>query len=73
MHAGKENLDANNKRKTSLLIHNTAVKARTAAITIRDAARNSAFHPAKLQQHAVLRLPFYLCDHRDSFPQTAST
>jgi len=67
----KENLDANNKRKTSLLIHNTAVKARTAAITIRDAARNSAFASRKLQQHEALRLPLFPTTTIGSFPQTA--
>ncbi|MDF2193542.1 5-methyltetrahydropteroyltriglutamate--homocysteine S-methyltransferase [Paraflavitalea sp. CAU 1676] len=67
----KENLDANNKRKTSLLIHNTAVKARTAAITIRDAARNSAYASRKLQQQEALRLPLFPTTTIGSFPQTA--
>ncbi|RFM27335.1 5-methyltetrahydropteroyltriglutamate--homocysteine S-methyltransferase [Deminuibacter soli] len=67
----KENIQAKKNRHTSALIHNMAVKQRVAAITDKDAARNSAFSSRKVKQHEALRLPLFPTTTIGSFPQTA--
>ena len=67
----KENIAANAARKTSALIHNTAVKNRVAAITEDDAKRNSPYSIRKNIQALALQLPLYPTTTIGSFPQTA--
>ncbi|QEC42066.1 5-methyltetrahydropteroyltriglutamate--homocysteine S-methyltransferase [Pseudobacter ginsenosidimutans] len=67
----KENITANNNRKTSALIHNSTVKDRVAAITPKDASRNSVFADRKKLQHEALKLPLFPTTTIGSFPQTA--
>ncbi|MBD1393694.1 5-methyltetrahydropteroyltriglutamate--homocysteine S-methyltransferase [Mucilaginibacter glaciei] len=66
-----ENKHAHAARKSSVLIHNQAVKKRVAAITGQDAERNSAFTARKLKQLQLLQLPLYTTTTIGSFPQTA--
>ncbi|NSL85870.1 5-methyltetrahydropteroyltriglutamate--homocysteine S-methyltransferase [Chitinophaga sp. Mgbs1] len=66
----RENIQANSNRAASLLIHNAAVKARTAAITDKDATRNSVFSIRKKRQQDVLQLPLFPTTTIGSFPQT---
>ncbi|WP_127132846.1 5-methyltetrahydropteroyltriglutamate--homocysteine S-methyltransferase [Pseudoflavitalea rhizosphaerae] len=67
----KENITANKNRKTSGLIHNAAVKQRVAAITTKDASRNSDFSIRKKLQREALKLPLFPTTTIGSFPQTA--
>ncbi|MFT3749625.1 MAG: 5-methyltetrahydropteroyltriglutamate--homocysteine S-methyltransferase [Agriterribacter sp.] len=67
----KENIAANQNRKTSALIHNTAVKARVAAITEADGRRLNPFSTRKEKQHNALNLPLFPTTTIGSFPQTA--
>lgn len=67
----KENIAANQNRKTSALIHNTAVKARVAAITEADGRRLNPFSSRKEKQHSALNLPLFATTTIGSFPQTA--
>ncbi|MBX3253010.1 MAG: 5-methyltetrahydropteroyltriglutamate--homocysteine S-methyltransferase [Chitinophagaceae bacterium] len=66
----KENIAANQNRKTSALIHNSVVKARVAAITDADAKRLNPFSVRKLKQHKALHLPLFPTTTIGSFPQT---
>ncbi|HTJ12635.1 MAG TPA: 5-methyltetrahydropteroyltriglutamate--homocysteine S-methyltransferase [Dinghuibacter sp.] len=58
-------------RRTSTLIHNPEVKARTAALTERDARRNNPFPERRNRQRETLRLPQFPTTTIGSFPQTA--
>lgn len=66
----KANITANHNRKTSKLIHNSAVKARVNAITEADAKRFNTFSARKLKQHTALNLPLFPTTTIGSFPQT---
>ena len=61
---------ASNARKTSLLIHSAAVKARTAAIREEDRRRTSSFVERMTLQKSQLRLPKFPTTTIGSFPQT---
>ena len=65
-----KNKEAIADRKTSSLIHDDAVKARVAAITLAMASRKSAFAVRKLKQQEVLNLPLFPTTTIGSFPQT---
>ncbi|WP_281634742.1 5-methyltetrahydropteroyltriglutamate--homocysteine S-methyltransferase [Flavobacterium luteolum] len=67
----KENVQANENRKTSKLIHNNEVKARVAGITASDDKRNSAFAIRRKSQIEALKLPLFPTTTIGSFPQTA--
>jgi 5-methyltetrahydropteroyltriglutamate--homocysteine methyltransferase len=67
----KQNIAANEARKTSALIHNPSVKSRVAAITEDDAKRNSPYSIRKNVQAIALQLPLYPTTTIGSFPQTA--
>ena len=66
----QSNIAANEGRKISALIHNTAVKSRVAAITSKDAQRLNTFSVRKLKQHEALHLPMFPTTTIGSFPQT---
>ncbi len=66
----QSNIAANESRKTSALIHNTAVKNRVAAITEKDAQRTNDFSVRKIKQREVLHLPMFPTTTIGSFPQT---
>jgi len=66
----EENIQANQSRKTSSLIHNKAVSARVAAITDMDALRAHPFSTRKIKQHKALALPLFPTTTIGSFPQT---
>ncbi|KAF2512606.1 5-methyltetrahydropteroyltriglutamate--homocysteine S-methyltransferase [Flavobacterium foetidum] len=67
----KENVLANENRKTSKLIHNNEVKARVAGITASDDKRKSAFAVRRKSQIEALKLPLFPTTTIGSFPQTA--
>ncbi|MFC0781101.1 5-methyltetrahydropteroyltriglutamate--homocysteine S-methyltransferase [Flavobacterium sp. HJSW_4] len=67
----KENVLANENRKTSKLIHNNEVKARVAGITTSDEQRKSAFAVRRKSQIEALKLPLFPTTTIGSFPQTA--
>ncbi|MBO9583465.1 MAG: 5-methyltetrahydropteroyltriglutamate--homocysteine S-methyltransferase [Flavobacterium sp.] len=67
----KENVLANENRKTSKLIHNNEVKARVAGITASDNQRKSAFATRRKRQIEALKLPLFPTTTIGSFPQTA--
>ncbi|MEN2489228.1 5-methyltetrahydropteroyltriglutamate--homocysteine S-methyltransferase [Flavobacterium sp. B11] len=69
--AYKENVQANENRKTSKLIHNNEVKARVAGITASDDKRNSVFAIRRKSQIEALKLPLFPTTTIGSFPQTA--
>ena len=66
----QSNIAANESRKTSALIHNTAVKNRVAAITEKDAQRTNDFSVRKIKQREALHLPMFPTTTIGSFPQT---
>jgi 5-methyltetrahydropteroyltriglutamate--homocysteine methyltransferase len=66
----QENIKANNSRRVSALIHNTAVKKRVASITEKDAQRKNNFPVRKIKQRAALHLPIFPTTTIGSFPQT---
>lgn len=66
----KENIKANQDRKTSASIHNKKVKQRIVAITEQDANRKSSFAERKVKQHEALHLPNFPTTTIGSFPQT---
>lgn len=66
----QSNIAANESRKTSALIHNSAVKSRVAAITSKDAQRTNDFSVRKIKQHEALHLPVFPTTTIGSFPQT---
>lgn len=57
-------------RATSKLIHNTKVKDRVNAITLKDATRNNPFSVRKISQKKTLNLPLFPTTTIGSFPQT---
>ena len=65
----EENLIALNKRETSTLIHNQAVKQRLQALEDKDAERLNPFSTRKVKQQS-LNLPQYATTTIGSFPQT---
>ncbi len=65
-----ENKNAIESRRTSALIHNTAVKQRVSAITDKDAQRENAFSTRKKTQQDILKLPLFPTTTIGSFPQT---
>lgn len=65
-----DNINANENRKTSSLIHNQAVKQRVAGITTKDENRENAFVIRKEAQHKALKLPLFPTTTIGSFPQT---
>ena len=67
----KENVLANENRKTSKLIHNNEVKARVAGITAADDQRKSTFASRRKSQIEALKLPLFPTTTIGSFPQTA--
>ena len=67
----QKNIEANDSRKTSVLIHNEKVKQRVAAITVKDGLRNNIFSVRKLKQRETLQLPIFPTTTIGSFPQTA--
>jgi 5-methyltetrahydropteroyltriglutamate--homocysteine methyltransferase len=67
----KENIRANELRKTSSLIHDQAVKSRVQGITEQDAQRAHAYHIRKLKQQKALKLPLFPTTTIGSFPQTS--
>jgi len=67
----KENVLANENRKTSKLIHNNEVKARVAGITTSDDKRKSSFATRRKSQIEALKLPLFPTTTIGSFPQTA--
>ncbi|WP_343705422.1 5-methyltetrahydropteroyltriglutamate--homocysteine S-methyltransferase [Flavobacterium sp.] len=67
----KENVLANENRKTSKLIHNNEVKARVAGITASDDKRKSTFTSRRKSQIEALKLPLFPTTTIGSFPQTA--
>jgi len=66
----QENTIANEKRKTSTLIHNDAVKNRVASITKGDDERENPFAIRRKKQVAALNLPLFPTTTIGSFPQT---
>jgi 5-methyltetrahydropteroyltriglutamate--homocysteine methyltransferase len=66
----QENIQANESRKTSALIHNKKVKERVAAITEKEAERAHDFSQRKIKQHETLHLPMFPTTTIGSFPQT---
>lgn len=67
----KENILANESRKTSTLIHNEKVKGRVASITRKDSQRTNHFSERKIKQRKALGLPLFPTTTIGSFPQTA--
>lgn len=68
----EENKKAIESRRTSTLIHNTAVKERVARITAADASRKNPFAVRKLKQKDALHLPLFPTTTIGSFPQTVN-
>ncbi|MCT4698143.1 5-methyltetrahydropteroyltriglutamate--homocysteine S-methyltransferase [Tenacibaculum haliotis] len=64
------NKEAIKNRATSKLIHNTKVKDRVNAITLKDATRNNPFSVRKISQKKALNLPLFPTTTIGSFPQT---
>jgi len=64
-----ENIQANESRKTSSLIHNPEVKRRVAAISPSDYERGGKFDTRKEKQHEALHLPEFPTTTIGSFPQ----
>lgn len=67
----QENKEANQKRKTSALIHNKAVKERVSTISQKDTQRKADFQVRKLVQREALKLPLFPTTTIGSFPQTS--
>ncbi|TDQ11298.1 5-methyltetrahydropteroyltriglutamate--homocysteine S-methyltransferase [Pedobacter metabolipauper] len=65
-----DNIQANENRKHSALIHNPAVKDRVAQITEKDKNRANVFSIRKVAQHSALKLPSFPTTTIGSFPQT---
>lgn len=66
-----ENRQAAAARRTSILIHNQAVKQRVLNVTEKDANRLNAFSIRKQEQQRLLQLPRFTTTTIGSFPQTA--
>ncbi|MEO8240350.1 MAG: 5-methyltetrahydropteroyltriglutamate--homocysteine S-methyltransferase [Flavobacterium sp.] len=69
--AFEQNTVANEKRKTSKLIHNNEVKSRVANISVSDDKRKSTFATRRKSQIDALNLPLFPTTTIGSFPQTA--
>ena len=67
----KENIEANELRKTAVLIHNPKVEERMAGITEADSHRKNKFEIRKQSQAKSLDLPLFPTTTIGSFPQTA--
>jgi 5-methyltetrahydropteroyltriglutamate--homocysteine methyltransferase len=67
----QENVFANERRKTSPLIHNEAVKNRVASIEAKDSQRQNPFRIRRQKQTEALQLPLFPTTTIGSFPQTA--
>lgn len=67
----KDNMQVNQLRQTSPLIHNEVVKARTSAITGEQARRTTPYSSRKIAQAKSLQLPLFPTTTIGSFPQTA--
>jgi 5-methyltetrahydropteroyltriglutamate--homocysteine methyltransferase len=61
---------ANERRRTSDLIHNTAVKNRVSGITVKDDQRANTFATRQQLQREALNLPLFPTTTIGSFPQT---
>jgi 5-methyltetrahydropteroyltriglutamate--homocysteine methyltransferase len=61
---------ANERRRTSDLIHNTAVKNRVSGITAKDDQRANTFATRQQLQREALNLPLFPTTTIGSFPQT---
>ncbi len=57
-------------RRRSPRVHNPAVAARLAALTVADAQRHTAYPQRRAAQHAALQLPLLPTTTIGSFPQT---
>jgi 5-methyltetrahydropteroyltriglutamate--homocysteine methyltransferase len=66
----KENILANESRKTSPLIHNARVSARLAGIGEKETRRENIFSIRKVKQREALHLPLFPTTTIGSFPQT---
>ncbi len=66
----RENISANESRRTSSLIHDPNVKSRVIAITEQDANRANVFSVRKIKQRQKLQLPLFATTTIGSFPQT---
>lgn len=65
-----ENIETNQNRKTSTLIHNSEVKKRISLIREQDFKRNSEFYIRQKVQKERLKLPLFPTTTIGSFPQT---
>lgn len=66
----RDNIFCNEKRKSSSLIHNDAIKQRVNSITEKCDKRNSPFNIRKEKQRTALQLPLFPTTTIGSFPQT---
>ncbi|WP_316841904.1 5-methyltetrahydropteroyltriglutamate--homocysteine S-methyltransferase [Pedobacter gandavensis] len=66
----ESNIHAHENRKTSTLIHNTAVKQRVAGIKEKDEHRSEPYALRSVAQKAALKLPNFPTTTIGSFPQT---
>jgi len=62
---------AHEARKVSPIIHDAAVKARAASVTVKEENRLNPFASRKLTQQETLQLPLFPTTTIGSFPQTA--
>ena len=67
----ESNVQANNNRKTSALIHNPGVKQRVSEITAKDEQRLNPYASRNVAQKEALKLPSFPTTTIGSFPQTA--
>ena len=67
----ESNDQANSNRKTSALIHNTAVKQRVTDISEKDEQRLNSYTLRSVAQKEALKLPSFPTTTIGSFPQTA--
>jgi len=65
------NLQANQSRSTSKLIHNPKVKERVDSLTSKDSYRKNDFSIRKEKQRESLKLPLFPTTTIGSFPQTS--
>jgi 5-methyltetrahydropteroyltriglutamate--homocysteine methyltransferase len=71
VHKLELNKQAIESRRISALIHNPAVKERTARISDADASRKNQFSVRKEKQRNALKLPLFPTTTIGSFPQTS--
>lgn len=67
----QSNVQADNNRKTSALIHNPGVKQRVSEITAKDEQRLNPYASRNVAQKEALKLPSFPTTTIGSFPQTA--